>query len=123
MIANFRWTLQYLKIIPYLRFLLLIPILDELNCIHPTIQLNAEGGVSYVWDNSLGTSNSIMIDTAGIYEVIGVGLNGCENMASIIITEDFITPKIDIVNMTGTDTMDCNLSSIELRQLKGLMSG
>ncbi len=92
---------------------------DELNCIHPTIQLNAEGGVSYVWDNSLGTSNSIMIDTAGIYEVTGVGLNGCENMASIIITEDFITPNIDIVNMTGTDTMDCNLSSIELEAIGG----
>ena len=95
---------------------------DELNCIHPTIQLNAEGGVSYLWDNSLGTSNPIMIDTAGIYEVTGVGLNGCENMASIVITEDFITPNIDIVNLTGTDTIDCNNDSIQLEAYGGAIT-
>ena len=95
---------------------------DELNCIHPTIQLNAEGGVSYVWDNTLGTSNSIMIDTAGIYEVTGVGLNGCENMASIVITEDFIIPNVEILNLTGTDTIDCNNDSIQLEAYGGAIT-
>jgi gliding motility-associated-like protein len=95
---------------------------DELNCIHPTIQLNAEGGVSYIWDNSLGTSNSIMINTAGIYEVTGVGPNGCENMASFVITEDFIIPNVEILNLTGTDTIDCNNDSIQLEAYGGAIT-
>ena len=92
---------------------------DELNCIYPSIQLNSEGGVSYVWGNSLGSSNSITIDTAGVYEVTGTGNNGCENVASIVITEDFLIPNIEITNLTGTDTMTCNILSVDLEASGG----
>lgn len=92
---------------------------DELNCLYPTIELNAEGGVSYVWGNSLGTSNIISVNSAGVYEVIGTGTNGCENVSSIVITEDFASPNIEITNLTGTDSMTCNILSIDLEASGG----
>ena len=54
------------------------------------------------------------INTAGTYEVTGTGTNGCENTASIIITEDFISPNIVISNLSGVDTMTCNITSVDL---------
>ncbi|MDB3905574.1 gliding motility-associated C-terminal domain-containing protein, partial [Crocinitomicaceae bacterium] len=93
---------------------------DELNCLYPTIELNAEGGVSYVWGNSLGTSNIISVDSAGVYEVIGTGTNGCENVSSIVITEDFASPNIEITNLTGTDTLDCNDTLTDLLAIGGI---
>ena len=87
---------------------------DELNCIFPNIELNSSGGDSYVWGGSLGSGNLTSINTAGTYEVTGTGANGCENTASIVITEDFILPNIEISNLTGSDTMPCNVSSVDL---------
>ena len=87
---------------------------DELNCNYPSIELNSSGGTSYVWGGSLGSGNLTSINTAGTYEVTGTGTNGCENTASIIITEDFISPTIVISNLSGVDTMTCNITSVDL---------
>ena len=78
---------------------------DELNCIFPNIELNSSGGDSYVWGGSLGSGNLTSINTAGTYEVTGTGANGCENTASIVITEDFISPNIDISNLSEVMTL------------------
>ena len=92
---------------------------DELNCIYPTIVLESTGGISYVWSGSLGTGNLVTIDIAGIYEVTGIGTNGCENTSTIVITEDYSLPTIGITNLSGIDTMDCNTTSIDLEAVGG----
>ena len=92
---------------------------DELNCNFPQIEIESTGGISYVWGNSLGSSNVISIDTAGVYEVTGTGDNGCENTSTIVITEDYTAPNISITNLSGIDTMTCNITSVDLEATGG----
>jgi gliding motility-associated-like protein len=60
----------------------------ELTCTLIDISLTASGGDSYSWDNGLGSTSNVNINTPGNYTVTGYSVLGCESSAQIIITED-----------------------------------
>jgi len=86
--------------------------LNELNCITPTNTLSSttnSGAQTFVWSgpgilSGQGTS-SISVDAAGTYSLtITNNSNGCDESASISVTENFTTPSI---NIGVQDTLSC----------------
>ncbi len=86
---------------------------NELNCDQPEITLFGSGSDSYVWEDTINNI-STTVSSPGEYQVVGVGWNGCTDSATIVITSDFAIPSIFIQNLSGTDTLDCNTTSIDL---------
>ena len=77
-------------------------------CVGETANLNAEGGVSYVWSN--GSHNqSINVSDAGTYSVVTTDANGCTSGASIVVTQNSL-PEVSI---SGQQTI-CSGSSATL---------
>lgn len=87
---------------------------NELTCSTPQIELQSFGGDSYNWLSGTFTGDMLIVDTPGIYDVVGIGTNGCSNSVSIEITSDIVLPDITIENLTGSDTLDCNYTSIDI---------
>lgn len=93
---------------------------NELSCNEPEIVLFGSGSDSYVWDN--GVNNiSTTVTSAGEYQVVGIGWNGCADSTTIVITSDFSVPSLFIQNLSGTDTLDCNTNSVDL-EVSGALS-
>ena len=65
-----------------------------LTCTTPSISLTATDGVSYAWNNSLGSNANVTVTAPGTYTVTVTGANGCTNTASITITEDKASPTL-----------------------------
>ena len=86
---------------------------NELNCNHPEIVLFGSGADNYIWEDTINNI-STTVSSPGEYQVVGVGWNGCTDSATIVITSDFSTPSIFIQNLSGTDTLNCNTTSIDL---------
>jgi gliding motility-associated-like protein len=86
-----------------------------LTCSTPAISLTASGGLTYQWNNGLGNTASVTINTPGTYTVNAVGPNGCSVSASIVITQDITVPIAGIVNLTGDNELTCALTSINLQ--------
>ncbi len=90
----------------------------ELTCNTPMSNITAAviGGTApyiYTWsDNS--TSNSIVANNAGVYNVNVTDANGCSAMQSITITEDVNVPMLSIVNNSNTTTLGCANTEINL---------
>jgi hypothetical protein len=59
-----------------------------LTCSTAVISVTATGGVSYAWNNSLGTNATASITAAGTYTVTVTNANGCTDTQSITITEN-----------------------------------
>lgn len=93
---------------------------DELNCIEPQIELIATGGQSFVWGVDGPSGSSLFIDEAGEYVVVGSGVNGCIDSATISISSDFELPIVTIQNLSNTNVLDCNTFDIELLASGGL---
>ena len=72
-----------------------------LTCTLLDINLTATGGDNYSWDNGLGNTDNVIVNTAGTYTVIGYSLNGCESNSQIVITEDNTVDLI--VNLGAAD--------------------
>jgi gliding motility-associated-like protein len=70
-----------------------------LTCDLLSIDLLASGGQGYVWNNGLGNSPSITVDTPGVYTVIAVGQNGCTDQESITVYQDINEPAPTILNV------------------------
>jgi hypothetical protein len=92
----------------------------ELTCILTSISVTATGGVSYVWDNGLGTNANATITAAGIYTVTVTGSNGCTATASITITADPNIPTADITNNTATTVLNCTTTNISVTATGGV---
>ncbi|MBL0355449.1 MAG: hypothetical protein IPP72_00505 [Chitinophagaceae bacterium] len=60
-----------------------------ITCAQPSISVTATGGVSYLWDNGLGSGASKTINAAGTYTVTVTGSNGCTSTAQIVVTQNF----------------------------------
>jgi hypothetical protein len=82
------------------------------------IDVVANGADSYVWTDASGAvvSNSaaISITEPGEYTAEGTSSNGCSNVANITITEDVATPIVVITNLDNTQTLTCQINSIDL---------
>ena len=86
---------------------------NELNCNEPEIVLFGSGADSYVWSDTI-QNISTTISSPGEYFVVGIGSNGCYDSTSIVITADFSLPNLSIQNITGSDTLDCNNTNINV---------
>jgi gliding motility-associated-like protein len=88
--------------------------MTELNCLHPTIGLQASGNGTYQWSGGLGNGQTAQVSTAGNVLLTVTGSNGCTNTASVNITSNFVYPTAVITNVSNEDTLDCNTTAINL---------
>lgn len=58
-----------------------------LSCTATSISVTATGGLSYVWDNSLGNTANATITAPGTYTVTATDAGGCTGTASITVTQ------------------------------------
>jgi gliding motility-associated-like protein len=90
-----------------------------LTCTTTSISVTATGGVSYTWDNGLGTNAIATITSPGVYTVTATGANGCTGTASITITQDITPPTAGITNNTSATELSCTLTSISVTATGG----
>ena len=90
-----------------------------LTCTTPSISLTATGGVSYLWDNSLGSNANATVNAQGTYTVTVTGANGCTATSSVTITENRTLPTAGITNNTSTTVLTCTTPSISLTATGG----
>ncbi len=62
-------------------------------CQGDSIVLTASGAITYTWSN-LSTNTNITVSNTGVYTVVGIDINGCENTAevSVIVHQTLYTP-------------------------------
>ncbi len=70
-----------------------------IDCNAPVINVTANGGGTYAWDNGLGTNASATITTAGTYTVTVTSPQGCTDTAAINVTIA-PTPTLSINDVT-----------------------
>ena len=92
----------------------------ELTCALTSISVTATGGVSYAWDNGLGSGDTKSITAPGTYTVTVTGANGCTSTAQIIITQNITSPTAGITNNTGTTILTCATTSISVTATGGV---
>ena len=90
-----------------------------LTCTQTSINVTATGGVSYEWDNELGTDAEVEITAPGTYTVTVTGANGCTSTADITVTQDVTAPPAGITNNTGTTVLTCVVTSISVTATGG----
>ena len=98
------------------------PNTQVLTCSTPSITLNGSGGNTYTWSNgtaNISTTNAATITTPGTYTLAATGLNGCIDTEVIIITQNITPPVALIQNITGTNSLNCNTTSILLNASGG----
>ena len=91
----------------------------ELNCDVTSINLSASGGDTYLWSTG-ATTATIDVTTPDTYSVTVTGANGCEDVTSIVITQDLNPPVPVITNNTGTTELNCNITTINLTASNGV---
>src|SRR4051794_23708951 len=64
----------------------------QISCAVPSINVTATGGVSYVWNNGLGTDANAIINSAGTYTVTVKEADSSVVQASITVTESLNGP-------------------------------
>ena len=99
------------------------PNTQVLTCSTPTITLNGSGGNSFSWSNgtaTISTTSTATITTPGTYTLAATGLNGCIDTEVIVITQNITPPVASIQNTTGSNTLNCNTSSILLNASGGV---
>ncbi len=91
-----------------------------LTCITTSISVTATGGGSYAWSGGATPSTAAnSFNTAGTYTVTVTGAGGCTATASISITANNTPPTAGIINLTGTSTLTCIVTSISVTATGG----
>ncbi len=94
---------------------------DTIICAAQSVQLNAQGGVSYNWMPNVSIDDPILANptvnplVTTTYTVEGTDVNGCKNIDSAVIT---VNP-LPIVNVTS-DTIVCLGDTIQITATGGL---
>jgi len=90
-------------------------------CLGENTQINAYGGVSYVWTPATGLSNQNISNplaspsTKTTYTVVGTDANGCQNTASVVIDVN-----IPADPLAGPDTDLCPGDQVQLSSSNGV---
>jgi hypothetical protein len=85
-----------------------------LTCSRTSINVTATGGVSYSWNNGLGSLANASITSPGTHTVTVTVANGCTATASVTVTQDVTAATTNIVNNSFTTELNCNTQSITL---------
>ena len=90
------------------------PSSGTLTCAITSIDLVANGGVSYLWNSTGGnvTTSNTLAATAGTYSVTVTGANGCTAIASAVIGSNTTPPTASVTPSSGEIT--CATTSINL---------
>ena len=94
-----------------------------LTCSTPAITLNGTGGNTYSWSNgstTISTTSTTTITTPGTYTLAATGLNGCIDTEVLVISQNITPPVALIQNITGTNNLNCNTTSIQLNASGGV---
>ena len=83
-----------------------------ITCSISSISVTASGGVSYSWDNSLGTNANATITAAGTYTVTVTAANGCTASKSIVITDEKTTPACSISSSNSGGNYGCGVTTV-----------
>jgi hypothetical protein len=86
-----------------------------IDCNNNSVNVTAAGGAPYVWSggSTPNTANNTFT-SAGTYTVTVTNNNGCDDQATITITEDITPPTVNIVNNSGGSTLTCDRSQISV---------
>ena len=82
----------------------------ELNCTNTAVQLFANpstGGLAFAWAGPSGfstTTENPIVAEPGVYELTVSASNGCSSVFSVVVSEDFELPVIDIA---PADVLNC----------------
>lgn len=90
---------------------------NELTCTQTSINVNANGGLTYAWSNgttNVGNAAALTITSPGTYTVTATAANGCTDTEVITITQNTAPPTAAITNGAATTILDCNTTSIAL---------
>jgi gliding motility-associated-like protein len=90
-----------------------------LNCTTTSINVTATGGTSYTWSGGLGSLATATITNPGTYTVTATGANGCSSQSVITVSQNTTAPTVGITNSTGTTTLNCTTTSINLTATGG----
>ena len=90
-----------------------------LNCTTTSINVTATGGTSYTWSGGLGNLATATITNPGTYTVTATGANGCSSQSVITVTQNTTAPIVGITNSTGTTTLNCTTTSINVTATGG----
>ncbi|MCB4808788.1 PKD domain-containing protein [Tamlana sp. 62-3] len=82
------------------------------NCDIASIDLTASGGVSYVWDNGLGTNASITVTEPGIYTVTVTDANGCTDTESIELINSKTEAICDLSSFYDGGNYGCGVTNL-----------
>ena len=77
---------------------------DVLSCANDNVEISSQSGqtiVSYEWSDNLGTESNATVESIGKYSVTITGENGCTDVRSIDVADNFIAPEAD----AGPDAM------------------
>jgi len=86
-----------------------------LNCEVTSIQIIAEGGYMFAWNNSLwGGGPEQTVTSPGIYTVTVTARNGCNGTASIDIRSDLTPPNVTIEPVSGSYEINCRTEWIDV---------
>ena len=86
-----------------------------ITCTQTSISVTATGGGTYTWSGGATTNTAAnTFNTAGTYTVTVTAANGCAATETITITQDVDLPVVTITNNTGTNELDCNISTISV---------
>lgn len=85
---------------------------SAITCSVSSINVIASGGVSYSWDNGLGTAASATITAAGTYTVTVTAANGCTASKSIVITDEKATPACSIYSSNNNGNYGCGVTNV-----------
>jgi len=91
-----------------------------LNCTTTSINLTATGGTTYSWTGGLGSSATATITNAGTYTVTATAANGCSSQSVITVSQNTTAPIVGITNSTGTTTLNCTTTSINVTATGGI---
>ncbi|MFZ4785799.1 MAG: gliding motility-associated C-terminal domain-containing protein, partial [Flavobacteriales bacterium] len=109
----------HLQVIDVVPNILNISGTNTLTCDITEIQLQANGGTSYSWNNGLFDGNTLFVVSPGVYEVVVTEPNGCSDSISVVIDQDITPPVAGILNVSNATLLTCALTEIQLMATGG----
>lgn len=94
---------------------------DGIICINDTMQLNASGGLTYLWDDGITLSDSTVANpnaypvSTTTYKLTVTDANGCQDTDDVTVTVN----QLPTVTITG-DSVSCSNVSIPLEATGGI---
>ena len=93
--------------------------LTAISCTNPSLTLTATGGGTYSWANGLGSNAAITVSTPGTYTVTVSAGGTCNAVQSVVITNNTTPPTAAISNLTGSSSLTCTTTSVNLQASGG----